>query len=250
MDVTVATAREPVSGARRVPASKSLHQRALLLAALSERETRLEVPASTPAGDDVRRLRAALEALGPRWVDGALGTGRERVAVDLGLGATGFRYAMAAASLRPAGARHPRARPPAASGASPRGAAARAERARGTREAQAQRRDARAGRRGARAAARGGERHLEPVRVGPPPDRAAHRRDRAHVPGPAGLPAVPGAHGERARGLRRPGGGRGPGPPRRSDRRGRGGADARALPRGGRRVLRGALVGGGRPDGR
>jgi 3-phosphoshikimate 1-carboxyvinyltransferase len=104
MDVIVATAPEPVRGARRVPASKSLHQRALLLAALSERETRLEGSASTPAGDDVRRLGAALEALGPRWVDGALGASRQRVAVDLGLGATGFRYAMAAASLRPAGA--------------------------------------------------------------------------------------------------------------------------------------------------
>jgi len=103
MDVMVATARSPVQGGRRVPSSKSLHQRALFLAALSERDTRLEAGDARP-GDDVRRLRAALQALGPRWIDGALGASRERVEVDLGLGATGFRYAMAAATLRPAGA--------------------------------------------------------------------------------------------------------------------------------------------------
>lgn len=103
MDVTVAPVRDPLIGARRVPASKSLHQRALLCAALSDVPTRLEVAAGV-AGDDVRRLQAALEALGPRWSGASLGTSRARVEVDLGLGATGFRYAMAAATLRPAGA--------------------------------------------------------------------------------------------------------------------------------------------------
>lgn len=104
MEVSVATARVPVRGAPQVPSSKSLHQRALLLAALAEEETRLETEGGPP-GNDVVRLGAALEALGPRWLDGALGRGRQRVEVDLGLGATGFRYAMAAATLRPRGAR-------------------------------------------------------------------------------------------------------------------------------------------------
>ncbi len=103
MDVTVVSASAPVQGGRRVPASKSLHQRALLLRAMSEEETRLEASEAVP-GDDVRRLRVALDALGPRWSAGALGGSRERLEVDLGLGATGFRFCMAAAALRPEGA--------------------------------------------------------------------------------------------------------------------------------------------------
>lgn len=103
MDFHVHVAEEPMGGERRVPASKSLHQRALVLAACAGGPTRIEAGPS-PVGDDVRRLAAALRTLGP-WSGDALGASRERRTVDLGLGATGFRFTIAAATLRPEGAR-------------------------------------------------------------------------------------------------------------------------------------------------
>lgn len=85
-----------------MPPSKSLHQRALVLAALADGPVAIE--AEGRPGDDVRRLEAALARIGP-WSDGALGTGRDRRALDLGLNATGFRFASAVSTLRPSGAR-------------------------------------------------------------------------------------------------------------------------------------------------
>jgi 3-phosphoshikimate 1-carboxyvinyltransferase len=103
-DFAVPTARTPVRGAFTVPPSKSLQQRALVLAALADGDVRLELAGREPPGDDVLGLGAALERLG-RWTGGALGTSRERLVLDLGLGATGLRFATALAALRPPGAR-------------------------------------------------------------------------------------------------------------------------------------------------
>jgi 3-phosphoshikimate 1-carboxyvinyltransferase len=103
VDYRVDVARAPVSGAFRVPGSKSHHQRALVLAALSDGPSEV-VADAREAGDDVRDLAGALARLGA-WTDGAVGTSRERVVVDLGRGATGLRFATAVAALRPRGAR-------------------------------------------------------------------------------------------------------------------------------------------------
>jgi 3-phosphoshikimate 1-carboxyvinyltransferase len=99
----VPAARGPIDSVFSVPASKSYHQRALVLSALSD------VPAAPdaggePPGEDVRVLSAALERIGP-WTDGALGRTRERLTLDLARNATGFRCAVACATLRPEGAR-------------------------------------------------------------------------------------------------------------------------------------------------
>ena len=104
MDVPLPLARRPVTGTFRVPVSKSSLQRALVLAALSEAPVECDVSDAAPAGEDVEMLRAALAGLGS-WRGGALGAGRASLALDLGLGATGFRLATALATLRPAGAR-------------------------------------------------------------------------------------------------------------------------------------------------
>ena len=90
----------------RVPASKSWMQRVLLLEALAgERAEHRGLVADTE-GDDVRALRAALDAVG-LWSagDDAWGGSRDRRILDAGLGATGFRFLLAAATLRPQGAR-------------------------------------------------------------------------------------------------------------------------------------------------
>ena len=92
-----------------VPPSKSLHQRALALTALAgggtdelDRALRVDLE----PGEDVRAFHAALRTLGPWNVErGTLGTSREALRLDLGLGATGFRFAAILASLRPQGAR-------------------------------------------------------------------------------------------------------------------------------------------------
>ncbi len=104
VDVPLPLARQPVTGAFCVPASKSSLQRALVLAALSETPVAIEVGDAAPGGEDVAALGAALERLGA-WGGGALGAGRASLALDLGLGATGFRLVTALATLRPAGAR-------------------------------------------------------------------------------------------------------------------------------------------------
>jgi 3-phosphoshikimate 1-carboxyvinyltransferase len=103
-DLPVAPASRPVRGTFVVPPSKSIHQRALLLSALADRPCRVEVLASSLVGEDVRALERALAAVG-RWEGSAWGASRASLALHLGLGATGFRFAVAAATLRPAGAR-------------------------------------------------------------------------------------------------------------------------------------------------
>ncbi len=103
MDYVVIPAREPPAGSVRVPASKSYHQRALLLAALSDGAPSIEAGPGEP-GDDVRRLEAALARIGG-WHGEAWGRDRDRKTCDLGLGGTGFRFVTAAATLRPEGAR-------------------------------------------------------------------------------------------------------------------------------------------------
>jgi 3-phosphoshikimate 1-carboxyvinyltransferase len=105
MDRAVTPAPGPVDLALRVPRSKSLHQRALALATLCEAPVVIHAPeARLHVGEDVRALEAAGRSLG-HWTEGALGTGRARLSLDLGLGATGFRFATALATLRPAGSR-------------------------------------------------------------------------------------------------------------------------------------------------
>jgi 3-phosphoshikimate 1-carboxyvinyltransferase len=103
-DVPVAPASGPVRGTFVVPPSKSIHQRALLLSALADRPCRVEVSSPTLVGEDVRALERALAAVG-RWGGEAWGASRASLALHLGLGATGFRFTVAAATLRPAGAR-------------------------------------------------------------------------------------------------------------------------------------------------
>ncbi len=103
MDYAVKPAQRPVEGLRPVPPSKSLHQRALVLAHLADGPTRLV--AEGEVGEDVRDLSRALDAMGTWSPEGALGDSRASLRVHLGLGATGFRFALAAATLRPDGAR-------------------------------------------------------------------------------------------------------------------------------------------------
>lgn len=102
-------ARRPLAGSFRVPPSKSVLQRALVLEALAAEPGCLVAHDGTPAlqaapAHDVRDLAVALGSLG-RWQGGALGGSRASQVLDLGLGATGFRLATALATLRPAGAR-------------------------------------------------------------------------------------------------------------------------------------------------
>lgn len=88
-----------------VPPSKSVHQRALALAALADGELPIRPAAGTrPPGEDVRRCAEAFARLG-RWQDGALGVSRTSLALDLGESGTAFRFAIALAALRPAGSR-------------------------------------------------------------------------------------------------------------------------------------------------
>jgi 3-phosphoshikimate 1-carboxyvinyltransferase len=102
--VKVLPAPGPVDLRLTVPPSKSLHQRALVLSALSEGPVRFDATGLGPSGDDVRHLADALMGLG-RFQGGTVGQGRGSRRLDLGLGATGFRFCMALACLRPAGAR-------------------------------------------------------------------------------------------------------------------------------------------------
>lgn len=104
MDHPVVPARGPVNGTFAVPASKSLLQRVLALAALADGPCEPQTPGAQPPGEDVARLEAALGLLG-RWTDGALGASCASLALDLGFGATGLRLATALATVRPAGAR-------------------------------------------------------------------------------------------------------------------------------------------------
>ena len=104
MDHPIAPALRPLTGPFPVPPSKSEHQRALVLRQLAGGTPTLRCRAPGTPGDDVQHLAAALEQLGP-WSAGALGEGRASLRLDLGEGATGFRYAMALATVRPLGAR-------------------------------------------------------------------------------------------------------------------------------------------------
>ncbi|MDA1195657.1 MAG: hypothetical protein O2894_10800, partial [Planctomycetota bacterium] len=105
MDHAVPTAAPGWRRVFHVPPSKSLHQRALVLAALSAEPVAITAASDAlPAGDDTQRCAAAVRALGP-WRDGALGDSRASLTLDLGEGATAFRFALALATLRPPGAR-------------------------------------------------------------------------------------------------------------------------------------------------
>ena len=104
MDHAVTPAGAPLTGPFPVPPSKSVHQRCLALAALAEDPVRLEPGAPGVPGQDATRLAVATEALGG-WSGDALGSGRESLRLDLGEGATGFRFSVALATLRPEGAR-------------------------------------------------------------------------------------------------------------------------------------------------
>ena len=105
MDFAVPVAAGPLRGTFAVPPSKSTHQRALALAALSAEPVAVR-PAEglRPAGEDAARFAAATEALA-RWQGDALGDSRASLTLDLGENGTGFRFAIALATLRPAGAR-------------------------------------------------------------------------------------------------------------------------------------------------
>lgn len=106
MDFEVPLAHGAFRGSMPVPASKSIWQRALVLDALAERPVRVR-PAQAetePPGEDVGALGRALTSLG-RWSGSALGEDRMSRRLDLGLGATGFRFTLPLAALRPAGAR-------------------------------------------------------------------------------------------------------------------------------------------------
>lgn len=122
-EFVVPRARGPVRGVFAVPPSKSLSQRALVLAALSEGPT--EIVADGEAPDDVVRLAAALSVLSGRRIPpagvvpgrtgdlaadagghgGPFGPSKASLRLDLGMNATGMRFAIALAGLRPAGAR-------------------------------------------------------------------------------------------------------------------------------------------------
>lgn len=113
-EFVVPSARGPVEGTFRVPPSKSLAQRALVLAALSDGPT--EIVLEGPASDDVDRLARALRALTGAgeeidstirggWTAGGLGGETTSHRLDLGMNATGFRFLLAIAGLRPRGAR-------------------------------------------------------------------------------------------------------------------------------------------------
>lgn len=113
-EFVVPRARGPVRGTFHVPASKSLAQRALVLAALSDAPT--EWVAGGASSEDADRLALALEVLvggavgsdGTRpggWTAGGLGGATASQRLDLGMNATGFRFLVAVAGLRPPGAR-------------------------------------------------------------------------------------------------------------------------------------------------
>ena len=103
MDYAVPLLGEPLQGQVCVPPSKSYCQRALMLAALADETVAITTHGGTP-GDDVRYTRAALDSIG-RWQGGHLGPDRDRRSLDLGWNGTGFRFLIAAACLRPPGAR-------------------------------------------------------------------------------------------------------------------------------------------------
>jgi len=113
-DLTVPLARAPVSGRFEVPPSKSIHQRALALAALSGAETEIVAPGRLPG--DVVVLARALSAMAGRevpavggvpgsWGEEGLGSHRRSLRLDLAANGTGARLSIALAALRPAGAR-------------------------------------------------------------------------------------------------------------------------------------------------
>lgn len=98
-------ARGPLRGPVALPGSKSVTQRAMVLAALAHGRSSL---VNALEADDPRRLAAALEALGAiterradgtRSIEGTGGTFDGGVTLDFGEGATGARFGLALACL-------------------------------------------------------------------------------------------------------------------------------------------------------
>ncbi|MDJ0974789.1 MAG: 3-phosphoshikimate 1-carboxyvinyltransferase [Planctomycetota bacterium] len=106
MDFEVPVAHGAFRGSIPVPASKSVWQRALVLRALADTPVavRAHAASAAPTGDDVRALDTSLTSIGG-WHANALGADRITRRADLGLGATGFRFMLPLAALRPRGAR-------------------------------------------------------------------------------------------------------------------------------------------------
>lgn len=102
----IAPAARPIDARIRVPGSKSLSNRHLILAALADGPTRLR---GLLACDDCDRLRAALAAcgVGSREEAGdvavAPGAGSDGARVDLGDGGTPTRFMIAFAAAQPGG---------------------------------------------------------------------------------------------------------------------------------------------------
>jgi len=113
-DFVVPRAPSPIRGTFDVPPSKSIAQRALALAALSDAPTELVGAGLLP--DDVARFATAVRLLAGAsartdgampggWTAWGLGGGRSPLRLDLGMNGTGFRFAIALSGLRPVGAR-------------------------------------------------------------------------------------------------------------------------------------------------
>ena len=107
----------PIDLEAAVPPSKSVHQRALLLAVLGPRGATTTIEAAGAPSGDVLGLAAALSSVagvpvpcvgevpGAVGDDGALGRSRDRRRLMLGMNGTGLRLLTTAVGLRPRGAR-------------------------------------------------------------------------------------------------------------------------------------------------
>jgi 3-phosphoshikimate 1-carboxyvinyltransferase len=110
---SVRPSRAPIAGRFSVPPSKSVQQRALVLAVLADGES--DIRAAGEPSHDVVLLASALSALAGRdvpasgrvggaWTEQGLGGHRRPLTLRLGANATGFRASMALGALRPEGA--------------------------------------------------------------------------------------------------------------------------------------------------
>lgn len=102
---SVPAAQRPLRGRVALPGSKSLTQRALVIAALARGRSRIERPL---VADDPQRLASALREMGvlietdeagDLWIEGVGGVFDGEGRLDLGEGATGARFCLALAGL-------------------------------------------------------------------------------------------------------------------------------------------------------